>query len=67
MRRIRMHVRQLQRKRASMKMQTMLNRLRGPSRLLFRRLVGMAERFAPLREDGRRCGPGLASAAPDVT
>ena len=33
-------------------MQTMLNRLRGPSRLLFRRLVGMAQRFAPLREDG---------------
>ena len=33
-------------------MQTMLNRLRGPSRSLFRRLVGMAQRFAPLREDG---------------
>ncbi|HEV2656140.1 MAG TPA: PEP/pyruvate-binding domain-containing protein [Ktedonobacteraceae bacterium] len=32
-------------------MQTMLNRLRGPSRWLFRRLVGMAQRFAPLRED----------------
>lgn len=33
-------------------MQTMLNRLRGPSRPLFRRLVGLAQRFAPLREDG---------------
>nr|HET6903959.1 PEP-utilizing enzyme [Ktedonobacteraceae bacterium] len=33
-------------------MQTMLNRLRGPSRWLFRRLVGLAQRFAPLREDG---------------
>ena len=33
-------------------MQTMLNRLRGPSRSLFRRLVGIAQRFAPLREDG---------------
>jgi phosphohistidine swiveling domain-containing protein len=33
-------------------MQTMLNRLRGPSHSLFRRLVGMAQRFAPLREDG---------------
>src|SRR6266516_3506146 len=33
-------------------MQTMLKRFRGPSRLLFRRLVGLAQRFAPLREDG---------------
>jgi len=33
-------------------MQTMLNRLRGPSRSLFRHLVGLAQRFAPLREDG---------------
>jgi phosphohistidine swiveling domain-containing protein len=33
-------------------MQMMLNRLRGPSRSLFRRLVGIAQRFAPLREDG---------------
>ena len=33
-------------------MQTMLNRLRGPSRSIFRRLVGIAQRFAPLREDG---------------
>ncbi|HLJ32916.1 MAG TPA: PEP-utilizing enzyme, partial [Ktedonobacteraceae bacterium] len=33
-------------------MQTILNRLRGPSRSLFRRLVGLAQRFAPLREDG---------------
>lgn len=33
-------------------MQTMLNQLRGPSRWLFRRLVGIAQRFAPLREDG---------------
>jgi rifampicin phosphotransferase len=33
-------------------MQTMLNWLRGPSRSLFRRLVGIAQRFAPLREDG---------------
>jgi rifampicin phosphotransferase len=32
-------------------MQTMMNRLRGPSRLLFRRLVELAQRFAPLRED----------------
>src|SRR5438270_445152 len=33
-------------------LQTMLNRLRCPSRSLFRRLVGIAQRFAPLREDG---------------
>jgi rifampicin phosphotransferase len=33
-------------------MQTMLDQLRGPSRSLFRRLVGIAQRFAPLREDG---------------
>ena len=32
-------------------MQTMMNQLRGPSRLLFRRLVELAQRFAPLRED----------------
>jgi rifampicin phosphotransferase len=32
-------------------MQTMTKQLRGPSRLLFRRLVGIAQRFAPLRED----------------
>jgi phosphohistidine swiveling domain-containing protein len=32
-------------------MQTMMKQLRGPSRLLFRRLVGIAQRFAPLRED----------------
>lgn len=32
-------------------MQTMLNRLRGPSRSLFRRLIETAQRFAPLRED----------------
>jgi rifampicin phosphotransferase len=31
--------------------QTMMNQLRGPSRLLFRRLVELAQRFAPLRED----------------
>ena len=32
-------------------MQTMLNHLRGPFRVLFRRLVERAQRFAPLRED----------------
>ncbi len=32
-------------------MQTMMNRLRGPSRLLSRSLVELAQRFAPLRED----------------
>jgi rifampicin phosphotransferase len=32
-------------------MQMMLNQLRGPSRWLFRRLVELAQRFAPLRED----------------
>ena len=32
-------------------MQMMLDRLRGPSRSLFRRLVGLAQRFASLRED----------------
>jgi pyruvate,water dikinase len=32
-------------------MQTMMNQLRGPSRLLFQRLVEIAQRFAPLRED----------------
>jgi phosphohistidine swiveling domain-containing protein len=31
-------------------LQTMLNQLRGPSRSLFRRLVELAQRFAPLRE-----------------
>ena len=47
------HARQAASKKArEHEMQTMLNRLRGPSRLLFRRLVGMAQRFAPLREDG---------------
>jgi rifampicin phosphotransferase len=32
-------------------MQTMMNQLQGPFRLLFRRLVELAQRFAPLRED----------------
>lgn len=47
------HARQTASKKArEQAMQTMLNRLRGPSRSLFRRLVGIAQRFAPLREDG---------------
>src|SRR5437764_8285404 len=47
------HARQAASKKArEQAMQTMLNRLRGPSRSLFRRLIGMAQRFAPLREDG---------------